>query len=165
MDDDEMTHFTMLDRPNCWSKCRKAGRCNYCGSHGYCCHADGRGACTWDMVQVLKGSFFCRISSLSHTIWLIYIIIINSYLWTMHNNYDQIKLIKTRGERGMKCIVPDTLRNDLRLETKLSSACRDIHKVLMINFRCTSVALPVNLLCILFSSICKKINLRPSVGH
>ena len=60
------------------------------------------------------------------------------YLWTMHNNYDQIKLIKTPGERGMKCIVPDTIRNDLRLETKLSSACRDIHKVLMINFLRTS---------------------------
>ena len=54
------------------------------------------------------------------------------------NEHDQIKLIKTRGERGMKCIVSDTLRNDLRLETKLSSACRDIHKVLIINFLRTS---------------------------
>ena len=57
MDDDEMTHFTMLDRPNCWSKCKRAGRCNYCGSNGYCCHADGRGSCTWDMAHVLKESF------------------------------------------------------------------------------------------------------------
>ena len=56
----------------------------------------------------------------------------------MNNKYDQTKLIKTRKERGMKCIVPDTLRNDLRLETKLSSACRDIHKVLIIHFLCTS---------------------------
>ena len=59
-------------------------------------------------------------------------------LWTMNNKYDQTKLIKTRKERGMKCIVPDTLRNDLRLETKLSSACRDIHKVFIIYFLYTS---------------------------
>ena len=62
--------------------------------------------------------------------------------YTTHNlltmKYDQIKLIKTRKERGMKCIVPDTLRNDLRLETKLSSACRDIHKVFIIYFLYTS---------------------------
>ena len=58
----------------------------------------------------------------------------------MHNKYDQTKLIKTRKERGMKCIVPDTLRNDLRLETKLSSACRDIHKVFIIS----CITLPVN---------------------
>ena len=60
------------------------------------------------------------------------------YSWTMNSKHDQIKLIKTRGERGMKCIVSDTLRNDLRLETKLSSACRDIHKVLTIDFLRTS---------------------------
>ena len=60
------------------------------------------------------------------------------FLRTMHNKYDQMKLIQARGERGMKCIVSDTLRNDLRLETKLSSACRDIHKVLMTNFLRTS---------------------------
>ena len=48
--------------------------------------------------------------------------------------YDK-KHIKSHEERGMKCVVPDTQRNDLRLETKFSSACRDIHKVLMINVR------------------------------
>ena len=31
-------------------------------------------------------------------------------------------------KRGMRCIVPETIKNDLRLETKLSSACRDVHK-------------------------------------
>ena len=39
-----------------------------------------------------------------------------------------MKLKKVNKKRGMRCIVPETIKNDLRMETKLSSACRDIHK-------------------------------------
>ena len=78
-----MTHYTMLDRPNCWSNCGRkrgwAGRCSYCGPNGYCCHADGRGGCTTEMADVLK----------------------------------------LNRKRGMRCIVPDTIKNDLRNETKV----------------------------------------------
>lgn len=92
MDDNVMTHYTMLDRPNCWSNCGRkrgwAGRCSYCGPNGYCCHADGRGGCTTEMADVLR----------------------------------------VNRKRGMRCIVPDTIKNDLRTETKLSSACKDVHK-------------------------------------
>ena len=57
----------------------------------------------------------------------------------------------------MKCIVPDTIKNDLRLETKISSACRDIHKVskLSAHFRFTSDVLP--------GYFCK--TFRPNVEH
>ena len=83
MDDNVMTHYTMLDRPNCWSNCGRkrgwAGRCSYCGPNGYCCHADGRGGCTTEMADVLK----------------------------------------VNRKRGMRCIVPDTIKNDLRTETKV----------------------------------------------
>lgn len=83
MDDNVMTHYTMLDRPNCWSNCGRkrgwAGRCSYCGPNGYCCHADGRGGCTTEMADVLK----------------------------------------LNRKRGMRCIVPDTIKNDLRNETKV----------------------------------------------
>ena len=59
--------------------------------------------------------------------------------------YQLAKLSKANGERGMKCIVPDTIKNDLRLETKISSACRDIHKVSQFAeyFQSTSGLLPV----------------------
>jgi hypothetical protein len=38
------------------------------------------------------------------------------------------KVLKDNRKRGMRCIVPNTVKNDLRMETKLSSACKDIHK-------------------------------------
>ena len=63
-----MTHYTMLERKNCWSNCGRkrgwAGRCNYCGPNGYCCHMDGRGSCTKEMSDVLKESFIYIFSNI-----------------------------------------------------------------------------------------------------
>ena len=57
-DDDEQVHVRVLEKKDCWSKCGRkpgwAGKCNYCGSEGYCCHADGRGNCPPIFSHTLK---------------------------------------------------------------------------------------------------------------
>ena len=62
----------------------------------------------------------------------------------------------------MKCVVPDTQRNDLRLETKLSSACRDIHKVLMINVWIPENLFPVTFL---YSTKIKHLDRVPDISR
>lgn len=44
---------------DCWGECGSnrgfAGKCDYCGSNGYCCNPDGRGSCPLWISESVEG--------------------------------------------------------------------------------------------------------------